>query len=99
MQNVTAIIFDKKGNILSVGKNSYTKTHPLQFKHAKRVGLEKKIYLHAELDAIIKCKDLTKAHTIKVFRYFKNGKPANAKPCPICTDAIRFTPIKNIEHT
>jgi hypothetical protein len=32
---LTAVIYDRKGNVLSIGKNSYIKTHPLQAIHAK----------------------------------------------------------------
>ena len=47
--SLTAIIKDKRGNVLAIGKNSYTKTHPYQAKCAREVGLPEKIYLHAEL--------------------------------------------------
>ena len=98
--NITAIIYDKKGNVLSIGYNNYTKTHPLQAKYAKEVGLEKKIYLHAEMDAIIKAgSKLEKAYMIRIFRYNNKGEPRCACPCPICREAIKHTPIKVIEHT
>lgn len=98
-QNITAIIFDKKGRVLSVGKNSYVKTHPKQAKHAKRVGLEEKIYLHAEMHAIIKCKDIDRAHKILVTRIDKRGNTAMAKPCPVCESAIKEAGIKVVEWT
>ena len=98
-RHVTAKIYDKRGNLLSVGKNSYTKTHPLQAFHANRVGMSQQIYLHAEIDAISKCKDLSKAHRIVVERYSKTGDPLLACPCPICNDGIKETPIKFVEHT
>lgn len=96
---LTAIIYDKKGNILSIGKNSYVKTHPLQLLHAKKTGNPNKIYLHAEIHAIIKLKELTKAHRIFVSRWGKNGRPRLAKPCVICASAIKETGIQIIEHT
>lgn len=96
---LTAVIYDKRGRVLSVGKNSYTKTHPLMYHIGTKVGLPEKVFLHAEVDAIIKCPDLTQAHTIKVFRTSKQGAYLNAKPCPICQEAIRQTPIKHILHT
>ena len=37
-QDMTAIIYDRRGRVLSVGKNSYFKTHTLQAKHAAKVG-------------------------------------------------------------
>ncbi len=99
-QNITAILYDKRGNILSIGKNSYVKTHPLQAKYAKRTGLDKKIFLHAEIDAIVRCKDLSRAYRIVVFRTMANGALGNAKPCPICEAAIAaISSIKIVEHT
>lgn len=99
-QNITAIIYDKKGNVLSIGKNSYVKSHPLQAHYAKRVGLEKKIFLHAEINAIIKCRQPEKAHRMLVIRCMANGEYGCAKPCKICSEAIRnFIPNIIVEHT
>jgi tRNA(Arg) A34 adenosine deaminase TadA len=96
--NLTAIITDKKGNILAVGKNSYIKTHPLQAKYAKRLGKENAVFLHAEIAAIVRCKDISKAYKITVMR-IENGKAMSAKPCEICMEAIKDVGIKRIEHT
>ena len=98
-QNLKAIIYDKRGRILSIGQNSYTKTHTLQFKHAVKVGKPYKTVLHAEIDAIIRCRNLDKAHTIKVFRYNRQGKYMLAKPCVVCISAIKEAGIPNIEWT
>lgn len=98
--NLTAIIYDKKGNILSIGKNNYVKTHPLQQKYAKRVGQDHRVFLHAEIHAIVKCRSLDKAHRILITRYNTKGQPLLAKPCKICETAIlNETPIKRIEYT
>ena len=96
---LTAILYDKKGRVLSVGQNNYVKSHPLMAKHAVGVGEPYKIYLHAEVHAILKCKDLNKAHRIFVARYGRQGDPLNAKPCPICMSAIKEAGIEIIEHT
>jgi tRNA(Arg) A34 adenosine deaminase TadA len=98
-QIVTAIIYNKRGRVISIGQNSYIKTHPLQAIHANKVGEGHKIFLHAEISAITKCKDIQKAHKIMIMRYDKQGNPVIAKPCKICLSAIRSTPIKVIEHT
>lgn len=98
-QSVTAIIYDKKGRVLSVGKNSYVKTHPTQARHANKVGLPEKVFLHAEVDAIVRCRDLSRAARIVVTRVTKKGHYANAKPCPVCESAIREAGIKNVEWT
>lgn len=98
--DITAMIYDKKGHVLSVGKNSYVKTHPMQARFARESGQdEHKIFLHAEISAIIKCRHIEKAHKIVVIRFDKNGNPANAKPCPSCQSAITSFGIKHIEHT
>lgn len=96
-QNITAVIYDRKGKVLSIGKNSYVKTHTLQAKHAHRVGLPDKQYLHAEVHAITRCKDLTKAHRILVTRIGKSGNFLNARPCPICQSAIKEAGIEVVE--
>lgn len=98
-QDITAIIYDKRGRVLSVGKNSYIKTHPLQAKYAHKVGLPEKQYLHAEIAAIVRCRDLQKAHRIEVLRVGRDGSLLLAKPCPVCQTAIKAAGIKNIEHT
>jgi tRNA(Arg) A34 adenosine deaminase TadA len=98
-QNITAMIYDRKGNIISIGKNSYIKTHPLQAKIAKKVGLSQKVFLHAEIAALCRLKDWSKAHRIVVTRFTADGQPANAAPCPICQEALRLAGIKVIDHT
>lgn len=97
--DITAVIYDKRGKVLSVGKNSYVKTHPYQVKHAEKVGLPDKQFLHAEIHAIVKCRNLEKAHKIAVMRFGKDGKEKTAKPCPVCMSAIESAGIKFIEHT
>lgn len=96
---ITAIIYDRRGRVLSIGKNSYVKTHPLQAHHAVRAGEPYKMYLHAEVHAITLCKDLSKAHSMKIFRFLEDGSPASAKPCSICCSAISAAGIKIVDHT
>lgn len=96
-QKITAVIYDKRGRVLSVGENSYTKTHPKQAKLAARAGLPEKEYLHAEVAALVRCRNLDKAYKIVVTRINKKGKFANAKPCPICSLAIQEAGIQVVE--
>lgn len=98
-QQITAVIYDKRGKVLSIGQNSYIKSHPYQAELAERVGEPYKIWLHAEVHAITRCRDLRRAHTIRIFRYDKAGKPVLARPCAICAEAIRAAGIRHIEHT
>jgi len=96
---LSAVIYDKRGRVISVGQNSYVKTHPLQAKHANQVGLPDKQFLHAEIHAIVRCRDLSKAHRIFVSRWDSKGNPALAKPCPVCMSAIEAAGIEVVEHT
>lgn len=98
-QSLNAIIYDRKGKVLSVGFNSYVKTHPVQAQHAKKAGQPEKQYLHAEIHAIVRCRDISKAYKIFVSRWDKNGNSMLAKPCPVCMSAIRASGIELIEHT
>lgn len=97
--NVTAFVYDRKGNLLSVGRNSYVKTHPLQAKAAHAVGQPNRIYLHAEIDAITKVREWGLASKIVVVRRGAKGQELLAKPCPICEYVIKQTGIKKVEHT
>jgi tRNA(Arg) A34 adenosine deaminase TadA len=98
-QNITAIIYDRKGRIISIGRNSYLKTHPLQAKYARQVGAPDKIFLHAEIEALVKLRDWSKAAKILVTRYSKSGEPILAKPCKVCQHALSLAGITQIEHT
>jgi deoxycytidylate deaminase len=97
--NITAIIYDKKNHILSIGKNNYSKSHPYMARLSRAVSEPYKIWLHAEVDAIIKCRHLDKAHRIQIFRYDNQGNLKLAKPCDICLSAIHATDIKIIEYS
>ena len=97
--DITATIYDKRGRVVSIGKNSYIKTHPYQARCARNVGLPEKQFLHAEIHAILRCRDLKRAHRIVVTRFGCNGELKNAKPCPVCVSAIQAAGIKYVEHT
>lgn len=96
--HIIAKIYDKAGNLLSYGVNSYVKTHPLQAHYARAVGQPHRIYLHAEIQAIIRAngKDMYK---IRVERYNSKGEPQSACPCPVCQLAIKQAGISIIEYT
>ena len=94
---IGCIIIDKRGRILSTGVNK-SKTHTLQFQYAKDIN-EKKIHLHAEIDAINNLKRASKPHAIYVARTSKIGDTRLAKPCSICMKAIIDNKIDNIYWT
>jgi deoxycytidylate deaminase len=97
-QTVVAKCYDRKGKLLSVGTNSYKKSHPIQAYFASKVGLNKKIYLHAEIAALLKC-GKHEVYRIHIERFNKKGEPLLAAPCPICKEAIKAWGISVISYT
>ena len=95
---ILAKCYDKKGRLLAAAFNSYTKTHPLQAYFARKVGHNHCEYLHAEIHAILKCRGKS-IYKITTERYDARGLPANAKPCPICQEAIKAFGIEIVEYT
>lgn len=94
-----AFCYDKRGRLLSTATNSYKKTHPLQSYFASKVGQPAKVYLHAEIAAIIKAGDKP-IYKIVITRHNpKTHKALNAKPCPICQEAIRAFGIEVVSFT
>lgn len=95
-----------KGTILAKGCNS-DKTHTTQAKYNKlRFSGDEGKYLpdkcHAEIACISKLKyldiDFSKIH-IYVYREWKNGCKAMARPCPACIQAIRNLGIQHLHYT
>lgn len=90
--------YDKRGRLIAAGVNSYKKSHPLQNHIAEKVGLPAKMYLHSEIQAILKSKDKP-IYRITIERYGSNGEHALAAPCPICQEAIKMYNIRVVEYT
>lgn len=89
-----------KGKIISIGINR-RKSHPLQKKFQTRPS---RIYLHAEIDAIIKAinkhgTSILKDCELNVLRLTKAGKVGNSKPCLGCTKAIKAFGITKVNWT
>lgn len=100
-QRLCAVITDKRGKVLSVGVNNYTKSHPLQAAYAKQVGREEACFLHAEIASLVglSYSDKRRVYKISVARILRNGKTAIAKPCQICSKALKDFNVKIIEFT
>lgn len=97
-QMITAKTYDKRGRVISVAVNDYTKTHPLQSKLAAEVDREHKIFLRAEISALIKARGRP-VDMITVERRMRDGSFGTAKPCPICQRAIEFFGVRKVVHT
>lgn len=98
-QRVAAIVTDDRGNILSTGLNSYTKTHPRQAEYAEKLNQRHNVFLHAEIAALVKNRSDERAYRIYVARIHKNGEYALAKPCNICSMAIKEAGITEVIYT
>lgn len=95
---IKATCYDRRGHILSVGYNNYNKSHPVQAYFAEKVGHQHRIFLHAEIAAILKARD-KKIFKIVIERYNREGKPLLAAPCPVCQEAIKAFGIHFVEYT
>lgn len=96
---ITATAFDKKGNIIGAGTNSYQKSHPLMKHFAVLAGESTdKIYIHAELAAVLAA-GKQQVHKLFVQRYLSNGEPAHAEPCPTCKAMLKAFGVTLIEYT
>lgn len=96
-----AVIKDRWGETISTGWNK-RKTHPTQHRHATAAGSPDRIYLHAEIDAIVKlAKDDTwrAAYSMTIVRLTRKGKLGMARPCPVCMRALKELDIRWIEYT
>lgn len=70
----------RKNNIVSVGWNDSSRTHPL----AARFGY-KYPYIHSELSAILNFNDLQNSHKYKFLNIrFNTGRLDIARPCSKC---------------
>lgn len=95
---MVAHCYDKRERLLSCATNNYDKTHPLQKYFAEKVGHNERIYLHAEIAAILRAKD-RQIHRLRVFRYGANGELLLAKPCPVCMEAIKAFGIQILTYS
>lgn len=93
---VKAKVYSRRGTLISEATNSYSKTHPLMLFFGKQVGVLNKVFLHAEIAALLKC-GTQAPHKLVVERHTKDGKPALAKPCAICQRAIEAWGVKQVE--
>ena len=88
---ISATCYDSRGRILSHALNNYTKSHPIQSHFASLVGEPERIYLHAEILALLRCGD-RKVDSIHIINH--NG--GSSKPCKICAEAIKAWRVNHI---
>jgi len=95
---VIAASLDHHNNIISIGENSYQKTHPMQSRFSlKAGGGRNREYLHAEIASLVKNRN--KPESIIVIRLTSTGLVRMARPCNICTLALREAEVKYIYYS
>lgn len=96
---VTACIYDKRGRLLSKAQNDYTRSHPVQASFARKAGMPARIYLHAEIAALVKLRAAHSPYRMVIDRVRKDGTPGLAHPCPVCMAAIKHWGIEKLEYS
>ncbi len=98
-KKVGAVLYNSRRRVITTAVNNDYKSHPRQAWWAQRVGLDEKIYLHAEMACLIKAREA--ADTIVVVRL--GGHDGNslrqARPCPVCEPALRYAGIKHVYYS
>jgi deoxycytidylate deaminase len=93
--NMGALCASKKGNTLSIGINSYCKTHPIMQNYPYE--RKEQCYLHAEVAALASCKETP--HVMIIARIGNSGNMLLAKPCLGCISIIKDREIKKVFYT
>lgn len=97
-RHAAAIVY--KGQVLSLGNNKL-KTHPIMLKYGKN---DKSIYLHAEVDAIVRCinkfgSSILSNCSLYVLRLDKMNRICISKPCEGCQKAIEAFGVRHVYYT
>lgn len=88
---IGAALYMKK-TLLSVGFNSL-KSHPVV------AGEDEFLSRHAECDALRRARFYAPGGTMYVYREYKDGKPAMAKPCESCMKFIYRCGVSTVYYT
>ena len=98
-KKVGAVLYNSRRRVITTAVNNDYKSHPRQAWWAQRVGLDEKIYLHAEMACLIKAREA--ADTIVVVRLGgHDGKSLRqSRPCPVCEPALRYAGIKHVYYS
>ena len=93
---ICCIAFNKSGNIIQMNFQKENTTHPKQYFYAKQTKQPYKIFLHAELNVLLKSKN---PYGIFVCRVDSEGNLVNSKPCDICQLALDASKVAKIFYT
>ena len=96
----------KKRKIIAASCNYDRKTHPLQEKYAVLASkihdndaYSKKLYLHSEINCLIRARE--EGDTIVIARVGGHGgnKLRNSRPCPLCTLFLKHNGVTKIHYS
>lgn len=98
---IVASSYDKRNRLIYSCTNSYTDSSSLMRYYAMKAGHPKKVFNHAEIRclevSILKMKKVV--DKIVVVRLDSNANMKDAKPCEICTLAIKDFGIKQVFYS
>lgn len=89
-------VLERKGKPVCTAVNSYTRSHKRQRDYADRAGFPKKVYLHAEIAALIKSR--CRGDTMYVYRLNRKGELLPSRPCPVCQLALNELKIRQVYY-
>ncbi len=95
---LAAAVYDKSGALIGSATNNMSKSHPWQERLARAVGHPDKIFLHAEVAALLKSKG-GDPNVLYVARIKKDGTTGLSKPCDICMEAMRLSGVEEYYYT
>lgn len=95
---LAAAVYDERLHTVAYGVNSYNKTHPIQARYAA-YRMPMKIFLHAEMDALIKSRYVERRYGMIVVRIDSRQNLRLAKPCDICMTAIEASGLSEIYYS
>lgn len=92
-QKVFAVA-EAKGRKVAQATNQYTRSHARQRDYARRAGFPNKVYLHAEIGALVKSR--CPVDTMYIYRLNRRGDMLPSKPCAVCQLALKELKIKQV---
>jgi len=91
------VAVDSSYRVIAVAQNNPIKSHPRQKYYAVRVGKPENIFLHAEIQALVRCR--SDPYAIYVVRLLADGGFGVSRPCPICKEAMKVAGVKKCFYT
>ena len=85
------VVIVNGNNILGVGFNKASKTHP-RSSHPFHT-------IHGELDAVLSANRTIENSDVYIYRELKDGQLALSRPCIYCEELLRAYKIKKVHYT